>query len=161
MSAPTRQAIREAELRVAASREVTRAQVASFRASVDEMQATAHRKIDNLKAKLSRPSTLAWATGLGFVLGKTLFGRRRASKPAQPKRRPGQLAAGLIASFAAVISRYAWRFLSGSLLRMWSTAETTPAAAPPPPPPPEPARPTVTTVSTPYTNPRGAGDTVH
>jgi hypothetical protein len=159
MSAPTKQEIHDAELKVAASRELARVEVVNLRASVEDMRAAAHLKIENLRAKMAQPSTLAWAAGFGFVLGKALFGRRRTPKPPRPARKPGQFAGGLIASFAAIVSRYTWRFLSGSFLRIWSAAETAPTAAPPPVP--EPPRPTVKTVTTPYTSPRGAGDTVH
>jgi len=106
---PTQQQIREAEARLAASRERTRESMAQLRTTIN--------------AKLAQPSTLAWAAGIGIAIGKMLSAHKR--RPATVRN---EIAAGGIV--AALLSRFGWRFLVDSLLQLWSSRDrwTQPAA---------------------------------
>lgn len=117
---PTREQIHDAELKLGASRARTLDAIAQLRASIH--------------ARLGKPSTLAWAAGIGLLIGKTMLGGK--SMRGSPSRK--DIATGGIA--AALLSRYGWQLLSGTLLRLWSQRQPARHAS-------APARP--------------AGDTVH
>lgn len=151
MTTPTKEQILAAEQKAAASRERTRM-------AVYDLQATRKAKVAQLQRRIAQPSTLAYALAIGIVIGKTLL-RRRPERPVMPRRRSNeQLKGKLAASIAAIVSRFGWRFLSGALLRMWSSRMDRPRLLPPPRRP-APA-PTVIAPSI-HSTTRSAGETVH
>ena len=149
---PTEQQIHDAELRVAASRERTRAAVFSFRGLVDAKVAEILARINSIEARLTKPSSLAIFVGVGIIVGKRLSRR----KPRLLKRSPRQFAGGVAVALGAFISRFAWKLLSASLLRLVAAARQRYDAPRPAYRPQRPvALPPVKTL------PRNAGETVH
>lgn len=152
---PTEQQVHDAEMRVAASRERTRAAVFNFRGLVDSKRAEFHARIHRIEARLTKPSALAIAVGVGVVIGKTIMrGKRRRLKPA-----PRQAVGGLIVTVGALISRFGWRFLPSTLLRLFAARRPYASAAPRPAARLPLPRAVAAQPNTPVA--RNAGDTVH
>jgi hypothetical protein len=98
MNRPLAQKITAAEMKLAASRERTRAAVKALRVT--------------FQSRFARPSTLAWAAGAGVLIGK--FVLRPPPRHVHP---PKGLAKTGIA--AALLSRFGWKSLAGAALQMW------------------------------------------
>lgn len=151
MTTPTKEQILAAERKAAESRE--RARMAVY-----DLQATRRAKVAQFQQRVAQPSTLAYALAIGIVIGKTILKRRPALPPPPRRRSNEQLKGKLMASLAAIVSRFGWRFLSGALLRMWSSRMDRPRL--PPPRRQEPTRAGVAPAAL-YTTTRSAGETVH
>ena len=117
MTTPTRSEIHLAEARLYASRVRTLESVAVLRQSVRD-------KLQLLRDKFARPSTVVLAVGVGIFVGKFLLRRRR---PRNANAR-NQLAAGGIV--AGVLSRIGWRFVARRLTRWWSASRPSKPAQP-------------------------------
>ena len=102
----TQRQIDEAELRLVNSRVRTREAVARLKADVEAKRAA-------VRARASRVSTLAIAAAAGILIGKFLL-RRIVRRPITPKN---VATGGLV---AALLSRFGWRFLASSALRLWA-----------------------------------------
>ena len=105
MKKPTRSEIHLAEARLHASRVRTVESVAVLRQSVRD-------KIQLLRDKFARPSTVVLAVGVGILVGKFLLRRRPRSASAR-----NELAAGGI--LAGLVSRIGWKFAARKLVRWW------------------------------------------
>jgi len=105
MKKPTRSEIHLAEARLHASRVRTLESVAVLRQSVRD-------KIQLLRDKFARPSTVVLAVGVGILVGKFLLRRRPRSASAR-----NELAAGGI--LAGLVSRIGWKFAARKLVRWW------------------------------------------
>jgi len=105
MKKPTRSEIHLAEARLHASRVRTLESVAVLRQSVRD-------KIQLLRDKFARPSTVVLAVGVGILVGKFLLRRRPRSASAR-----NELAAGGI--LAGLVSRIGWKFAARKLARWW------------------------------------------
>ena len=105
MTTPTRSEIHLAEARLYASRVRTLESVAVLRQSVRD-------KIQLLRDKFARPSTVVLAVGVGILVGKFLLRRRPRSASAR-----NELAAGGI--LAGLVSRIGWKFAARKLVRWW------------------------------------------
>ena len=105
MKTPTRSEIHLAEARLHASRVRTLESVAVLRQSVRD-------KIQLLRDKFARPSTVVLAVGVGILVGKFLLRRRPRSASAR-----NELAAGGI--LAGLVSRIGWKFAARKLVRWW------------------------------------------
>ena len=105
MKTPTRSEIHLAEARLYASRVRTLESVAVLRQSV-------RNKLQSLRDKLARPSTVVLAVGVGIFVGKFLLRRRPRSASAR-----NELAAGGI--LAGLVSRIGWKFAARKLARWW------------------------------------------
>ena len=105
MKTPTRSEIHLAEARLYASRVRTLESVAVLRQSV-------RNKLQSLRDKLARPSTVVLAVGVGILVGKFLLRRRPRSASAR-----NELAAGGI--LAGLVSRIGWKFAARKLVRWW------------------------------------------
>ena len=105
MKTPTRSEIHLAEARLYASRVRTLESVAVLRQSVRD-------KIQLLRDKFARPSTVVLAVGVGILVGKFLLRRRPRSASAR-----NELAAGGI--LAGLVSRIGWKFAARKLVRWW------------------------------------------
>jgi hypothetical protein len=106
MKKPTRSEIHLAEARLHASRVRTLESVAVLRQSVRD-------KLQLLRDKFARPSTVVLAVGVGILVGKFLL-RRRRPRSAGPRN---ELAAGGI--LAGLVSRIGWKFAARKLARWW------------------------------------------
>jgi len=105
MKKPTRSEIHLAEARLHASRVRTLESVAVLRQSVRD-------KLQLLRDKFARPSTVVLAVGVGILVGKFLLRRRPRSASAR-----NELAAGGI--LAGLVSRIGWKFAARKLVRWW------------------------------------------
>jgi len=105
MKKPTRSEIHLAEARLHASRVRTVESVAVLRQSVRD-------KLQLLRDKFARPSTVVLAVGVGILVGKFLLRRRPRSASAR-----NELAAGGI--LAGLVSRIGWKFAARKLVRWW------------------------------------------
>jgi len=105
MKTPTRSEIHLAEARLHASRVRTLESVAVLRQSVRD-------KLQLLRDKFARPSTVVLAVGVGILVGKFLLRRRPRSASAR-----NELAAGGI--LAGLVSRIGWKFAARKLARWW------------------------------------------
>jgi hypothetical protein len=117
MIKPTRAQIIAAEARLAQSRVRTLESVAVLRQSVRD-------KLQSLRDRLARPSTVLLAVGVGILAGKFLLRRRR---PRNANAR-NELAAGGIV--AGVLSRIGWKFAARRLMRWWSSRRPAKRAPP-------------------------------
>ena len=105
MKKPTRSEIHLAEARLHASRVRTLESVAVLRQSVRD-------KLQLMRDKFARPSTVVLAVGVGILVGKFLLRRRPRSASAR-----NELAAGGI--LAGLVSRIGWKFAARKLVRWW------------------------------------------
>ena len=108
MNRPTARQIAAAEMKLAASRERTRAAVHTLRAT--------------FWSRFARPSTLAWAAGAGVLIGK--FALR--PRPRHVPSRDGLAKTGIA---AALLSRFGWKSLAGAALQMWMSRRQTPPSS--------------------------------
>ena len=117
MKTPTRSEIHLAEARLYASRVRTLESVAVLRQSVRD-------KLQSLRDKFARPSTVVLAVGVGIFVGKFLLRRRR---PRNANARNELAAGGII---AGVLSRIGWKFAARRLMRWWSSRRPAKRAPP-------------------------------
>jgi hypothetical protein len=142
---PSDKKIADAEKQFAVSRERTLDAISALRLT--------------FKSRLSQPSNLLWAAGLGVLIGKFVLGKKKPRK-APPARRRNDLAASGIA--AGLMARLNWKFFTGAALKMWLSRKRAAPFRPvhmqaEPPPPAVPLRSRPPAGST----PRSAGDTLH
>jgi hypothetical protein len=117
MTKPTRAQIIAAEARLAAARVRTLESVAALRQSVRD-------RLQSLRDKFARPSTVVLAASVGILVGKFLLRRPR---PRNANAR-NELAAGGIV--AGVLSGIGWKFAARRLMRWWSSSRPSKSAQP-------------------------------